>query len=80
MRRGCNDCAVGPGRPPFLRELSGDEVHASCRTSGSTALTIVRGAQRQSRRLLPMPGGFAVTCTVNRQGYISKQLRRVRPI
>jgi len=29
---------------------------------------------------LHFPGGFAVTCTVNRQGYISKQSWRVRPI
>jgi hypothetical protein len=30
MRRGCNDCTVGPGRPPFLRDFQGTKRMASC--------------------------------------------------
>jgi hypothetical protein len=50
MRRGCNDCTVGSGRPSFLARFRGH--------SGSTAPTMARskqivGATRQSRRGFP---------------------------
>jgi hypothetical protein len=55
MRRGCNDCTVGP--VPHTDEGLGEEVHFLLLLhSGSTAPTMLRwtlfGALRQSRRFL----------------------------
>jgi hypothetical protein len=60
MRRGCNDCTVGPGR------LLVDPPRDNPRNSGSTAPTIAPGtANRWGAKAEPpvfthLPGGFAV--------------------
>jgi len=77
MRRGCNDCKVGPGRPLSYESLR-DEVRSFCRSpvrQPDDAVSLPRtlalfGTLRQSRRF----SSFSRRLCCERAGHFQKQV------